>query len=105
MYQCRITVLARPTAPCPAEDKRCFQIAAACPHIQEGQTFLAKEWGIRPEGLCRSAWLDICRHVGAIMSSDATSTAIVCCTAGFRSAVFRLERVVEESGCASDAAL
>jgi uncharacterized repeat protein (TIGR04076 family) len=104
MYQCRITILARPTAPCAAKDNRCFHLAA-CPHLQEGQTFLAKEWGVRPEELCPSAWLDIRRYVGAIMSSGTTSTAIACCTGGFRSVVFRLERAEEEPGCVSDAAL
>jgi len=95
MYRCRITVLARPTAPCAAKDDHCFQLAS-CLHLQAGQTFFAEEWSVRPEELCPSAWLDIRRYVGAIMSNGTTSTAIVCCTGGFRSAVFKLERAEEE---------
>ena len=71
-----------------------------CPMFEVGQEFIAKEDYV-PEGFCRWAWADIFRDVVCLSGGGNYShikqkgVMVSGCTGGFRSVIFKLERMPE----------
>lgn len=69
-----------------------------CPYFKEGQVFYADRMDVAPEGFCSWAWSDLHKEVLTLLSGGDffwmkdPGTAIACCTDGFRTVYFLLER-------------
>ena len=74
--------------------------AGACSVHKAGDVFIYKGENEKPEGLCPTAWLDICRAVTAISNGASYHTwnnregqTIGCCGDGVRPVVFEITRI------------
>lgn len=68
-----------------------------CERLHEGQRFMA-QGAEMPEGFCCWAWVDIQKYVltlarGGNFLGTKPSVFVTCCTDGFRSVLFKLERI------------
>ena len=99
---CKITVLKTMYNQDLAEQYRRPDIhQGPCPFFSEGQEFISKFVGERPEGFgCEWAWNDLQKVViAAMLNGDFSNwmvdgnTFIACCTDGIKPVVFKLERI------------
>ena len=78
----------------PGTDRK-FQI---CNAFKEGQEFIVKKNGERPEGFCVWAWNDLFKDISILhfcgnLPWAEKGTTITCCTDGIRPVSFKLERM------------
>ena len=75
-------------------------IDPVCDEFMEGQEFITDMARV-PEGFCAGAFVDISRFVSGLRAGanypwmNEKGKALVCCTDGFRTVVFRLERIAD----------
>ncbi len=106
MPTCKITVLKTMFNQDLAEEYRRPDIHdGPCPYYSEGQEFIVKHLGERPEDFfCDWAWNDIHKIFMALMTNGDFSPwmkdgnrFIACCTDGIKPVVFKLERIDDPS--------
>ena len=101
MYEVQIRVIKTEFYPDIAEKYLIAgETAGACPVHEAGDVFIYKGDNEKPEGLCATAWLDICRAVTAISNGASYHTwnnregqTIGCCGDGVRPVVFEITRI------------
>ena len=101
MKKCKITVIRKACYP-DLMEKYENPIQHAC-DIQEGQVFISEN-GVRPEGLCESAWESMSPFVQTLANGGGNFydgwmkdpySAMISCNDGFRPVSFLLERIEE----------
>ncbi len=73
----------------------------ACERLKDSQEFVSEEVNM-PFGFCSWAWTDIQKYVmvfarGGDLVGVKPGVFVTCCTDGFRSVIFKLERIGENT--------
>ncbi len=101
MYEVRIKVIGKDFHPGIADEYLLAgEGAGACPLHDVGDEFIYHSDNEKPDGLCATAWLDICRSVTAIANGASYDSwnknvgqTIACCGDGVRPVIFEITRI------------